>query len=227
MSTSATSVRKRGRPARSDSPQDRESGAERLLTVATSAFASRGYAGTSVRTIAAAAQVDPALVIHQFGSKAGLWHAAVDAVATKLLAALGPVRLIASEGTSRVADTLTAMVGHLVDTSCDTPLIAQFVLTELAQQDARSDYVFEKLVKPVHDLLVPLIAAIEREDGADIDPDLAFIAFNGAIVTAVASRPFILRMSDAARSETYFRAQLKRTVIAQLLPQSGKCDHVL
>jgi hypothetical protein len=82
-------------------------------------------------------------------------------------------------------------------------------------------------VKPVHDLLVPLITAVERDDGADIDPDLAFITFNGAIVTAIASRPFMLRMSDAVRSETYFRAQLKRTVIAQLLPQSGKCHHVL
>jgi AcrR family transcriptional regulator len=222
MGATSLSVRKRGRPRRSDKLDDQESGAERLLAVAMAAFASRGYAGTSVRTIAAAAQVDPALVIHQFGSKADLWHAAVDAVAAQLLAALGPVRLIASEGVSKAAETLAAMVGHLVDTSCDTPLIAQFVLTELAQQDARSDYVFEKLVKPVHDLLAPLIAAVEREDGADIDPDLAFIAFNGAIVTAVVSRPFIIRMSEAARSEAHFREQLKRTVIAQLLPPVRK-----
>lgn len=227
MNATTAPVRKRGRPRRTDHSQDRESGAERLLSVAMAAFASRGYAGTSVRTIAAAAQVDPALIVHQFGSKADLWHAAVDAVAAKLLAALGPVRLIASEGTSRAAETLASTVGHLVDTTCDTPLIAQFVLTELAQQDARSDYVFEKLVKPVHDLLIPLIASVERHDGANIDPDIAFIAFNGAIVTAVASRPFIIRMSDAARSETHFREQLKRTVLAQLLPQSGKSDHVL
>ena len=222
MSTASASPRKRGRPARSDASRSRETGAERLLTVAMTAFASRGYAGTSLRAVAAAAQVDPALIVHQFGSKTNLWHAAVDAVAAKLLAALGPVRLIASGGTSRAAETLAATVGHLVDTTCDTPLIAQFVLTELAQQDARSDYVFEKLVKPVHDLLIPLIAAVEREDGTRIDPDIAFIAFNGAIVTAVASRPFIVRMSDAARSESHFREQLKRIVIAQLLPHRQK-----
>lgn len=222
MSTAISSPRKRGRPALTDAGRSRKSGAERLLAVAMAAFASRGYAGTSVRAIAAAAQVDPALIVHQFGSKADLWHAAVDAVATKLLAALGPVRLIASEGASQAAQTLTATVDHLVDTACDTPLIAQFVLTELAQQDARSDIVFEKLVKPVHDLLVPLITAVEREDGIDIDPDIAFIAFNGAIVTAVASRPFIVRMSGAARSETHFREHLKRTIIAQLLPAVRK-----
>lgn len=40
---------------------------------ATALFAERGYAGTSVRDIASAAGVDPALVIRYFGSKEGLF----------------------------------------------------------------------------------------------------------------------------------------------------------
>ena len=47
-----------------------------ILTVARRRFASRGYDATSVRDIATAANVDPALVIHYFGTKEGLFVAA-------------------------------------------------------------------------------------------------------------------------------------------------------
>jgi AcrR family transcriptional regulator len=47
-----------------------------ILAVARRRFASRGYDATSVRDIATAANVDPALVIHYFGTKEGLFVAA-------------------------------------------------------------------------------------------------------------------------------------------------------
>ncbi|HEX8006713.1 MAG TPA: TetR family transcriptional regulator [Trebonia sp.] len=47
-----------------------------ILTVARRRFATRGYDATSLRGIATEAQVDPALVIHYFGSKEGLFVAA-------------------------------------------------------------------------------------------------------------------------------------------------------
>jgi AcrR family transcriptional regulator len=50
---------------------------ELILEVARRRFAAGGYAATSVRAIAAEAGVDPAAVLHFFGSKAGLFAAAV------------------------------------------------------------------------------------------------------------------------------------------------------
>ena len=47
-----------------------------ILTVARRRFATRGYDATSLRGIATEAQVDPALVIHYFGTKEGLFVAA-------------------------------------------------------------------------------------------------------------------------------------------------------
>jgi AcrR family transcriptional regulator len=47
-----------------------------ILAVARRRFASRGYDATSVRDIATSANVDPALVIHYFGTKEGLFVAA-------------------------------------------------------------------------------------------------------------------------------------------------------
>ena len=52
--------------------------AARILTAAREAFADTGYAGTTIRSVARAADVDPALVYHYFGSKEALLDAATD-----------------------------------------------------------------------------------------------------------------------------------------------------
>jgi AcrR family transcriptional regulator len=51
---------------------------EAILAAAREAFARHGYAGASVRRIAAAAGVDPALVHHYFGTKDDLFAAALE-----------------------------------------------------------------------------------------------------------------------------------------------------
>lgn len=53
---------------------------ERILAAAASAFAAHGAAGTSIRAVARAAGVSPALVMHHFGSKDGLREACDEAV---------------------------------------------------------------------------------------------------------------------------------------------------
>jgi AcrR family transcriptional regulator len=50
--------------------------AARILEVAREQFAHHGWAGTTLRAIARAADVDPALIYHYFGSKEGLLDAA-------------------------------------------------------------------------------------------------------------------------------------------------------
>jgi AcrR family transcriptional regulator len=49
-----------------------------ILEAARVAFAACGYDGSSLRAIAAAAGVDPALLIYYFNTKEGLFHAVVD-----------------------------------------------------------------------------------------------------------------------------------------------------
>jgi AcrR family transcriptional regulator len=52
---------------------------EAILVAARDTFAERGYDAASIRTIAAAAEVDPALVHHYFGTKDQLFLAAMRA----------------------------------------------------------------------------------------------------------------------------------------------------
>src|SRR5438067_12616441 len=51
---------------------------EKILAAARSRFGQEGYDGTTIRGIAAGAGVDPALVPHYFGSKEGVFLAAVE-----------------------------------------------------------------------------------------------------------------------------------------------------
>ena len=69
--------RRRGRPSRTD--EDSGPGArERILESARTQFAERGYDKASVRGIAKAAGVDPALVHHYFGTKDEVFAAAIE-----------------------------------------------------------------------------------------------------------------------------------------------------
>jgi AcrR family transcriptional regulator len=51
---------------------------EKILAAARTHFAKAGYEGATIRAIAAAAAVDPALVLHYFDSKEGVFVAAME-----------------------------------------------------------------------------------------------------------------------------------------------------
>ncbi|WP_277395312.1 TetR family transcriptional regulator [Nocardioides sp. zg-1228] len=69
-------------PAASRSARGRRPGAPdtraEVLSAARASFAEKGFRGTTIRAVAAAAGVDPALVHHYFGSKDDLFVAALE-----------------------------------------------------------------------------------------------------------------------------------------------------
>jgi AcrR family transcriptional regulator len=68
-------------PKRSITPGPRDERgvlAGRIVAAARDEFAAHGWAGTTIRAVARAADVDPALVYHYFGSKEGLLDAATN-----------------------------------------------------------------------------------------------------------------------------------------------------
>ncbi|MGP3946986.1 MULTISPECIES: TetR/AcrR family transcriptional regulator [Streptomyces] len=82
----ATGPRKRGRPART-SVSDGPGARDRILAAARNEFAERGYDKTSIRGIAKAAEVDPALVHHYFGTKEQVFEAAIELIFAPAMAA--------------------------------------------------------------------------------------------------------------------------------------------
>jgi AcrR family transcriptional regulator len=108
-------ARARGRPVG-------DSGArEAILDAARRQFSDRGYRRTTLRTVADRAGVDPRLVLHYFGSKAGLFQASVVLpVDPEQIAADVFVR--GSEGIGRRA--AERLVGVLEDDATRQGLIA-------------------------------------------------------------------------------------------------------
>jgi AcrR family transcriptional regulator len=94
--------RSRGTGRRPGNPDTRDG----VLAAARATFAERGYDGASIRVIAAAAGVDPALVHHYFGSKEKLFLAAVEAPGDpdELLPA------VLAGGTAELGENLLRMV---------------------------------------------------------------------------------------------------------------------
>ena len=86
----AAAPRRRGRPSRTDTA-DAPAARDRILAAAREEFAERGYEKTSVRGIAKAADVDPALVHHYFGTKEQVFEASIEVAAGPLLNAPGSI----------------------------------------------------------------------------------------------------------------------------------------
>jgi AcrR family transcriptional regulator len=113
---------------RSGTPDTREA----ILTAARRRFATRGYDATSLRGIAAEAKVDPALVIHYFGTKEGLFVAA-----TGLPAGLSV--LFGSLATLPAEDRVPALVRgylHVVDSDKSRNAILALVRSAVSNDKA-------------------------------------------------------------------------------------------
>jgi AcrR family transcriptional regulator len=103
-----------------------------ILAAARRGFAARGYDATSLRSIATAANVDPALVIHYFGSKEGLFIAA-----TGLPADLpGLFRSLATLPPQDFVQALVLGYLHLVDSDASRNAIIALVRSAVSNDKA-------------------------------------------------------------------------------------------
>jgi AcrR family transcriptional regulator len=91
------------------------------LTHAREQFSRRGYANTSLRSIAEAAGVDPALIAHFFGSKRGLFEAAIEVPLSPDTPALAEFRSSQGDPVERLAVMYVKL--------WDTPGVAQALST--------------------------------------------------------------------------------------------------
>jgi AcrR family transcriptional regulator len=85
-----TTNTERRRPGRPPGPSDTR---ERILTSARELFARNGIDKTSIRAIAAAANVDPALVHHYYGTKTELFAAAIQ-IPIDPMQVIGPLQQV-------------------------------------------------------------------------------------------------------------------------------------
>lgn len=112
-----TANTERKRPGRPPGPSDTR---ERILASARELFARNGIDKTSIRAIAAAADVDPALVHHYFGTKTQLFAAAIH-IPIDPMQVIGPLQQVPVE---EIGHTLPSLLLPLWDSELGKGFIA-------------------------------------------------------------------------------------------------------
>ncbi len=175
---SRRSRRRPGRPARARPGAPRDEVRERLLRVAQELFAERGYAAVSVRALARAAHVSPAMIAYYFRDKSGLLDAVVDDVFERLLAQL---RELAGAAPG-AADAPERVIRLYLETFGREPWLPSFLVREVLGGDAKRRARFvERFPRRLLPVVLPLLRR-EAASGhlrADLDPVLSVLSVAG------------------------------------------------
>jgi TetR/AcrR family transcriptional regulator len=152
------SARKRtGRPKAQDAPVT----LEQILDAAFRAFATYGYDGVAVRTLNRELGVSHNLIHQRFGSKLGLWYAAVDRAfgqqVTELATAFDPTL-------ADPLDQLNHAIRRFVHYNADRPELLGMMNIEGRVAGERLDYIYDNYIAPA---LAPLGRLLEhlRKEG--------------------------------------------------------------
>jgi TetR/AcrR family transcriptional regulator len=135
-----------GRPRTEDAPVTREE----ILDAAFRAFATYGYDGVAVRTLNRELGVSHNLIHQRFGSKQGLWYAAVDRAfsqqVTELATSFDPTL-------TDPLDQLNHAIRRFVRYSAERPELLGLMNIEARVDSERLDYIYDNYVAPA---LAPL-----------------------------------------------------------------------
>lgn len=186
----ARSPRRPGRP----SPARRTDVRQRLLKAASQLFARRGYGAVSLREIARAADVTPAMVHYYFGDKRGLYEAMLEWAWARILTRVKKV--------SGIGELVDAVARILAAEPWIAPLVVRQVLTQGGPFQER--FVADYASKMAH--LVPALVEAEKRAGrlrADLDPRLAMLSMLGMTVFPFVARPVIERVFELRYDETF------------------------
>jgi len=157
-----------------------------MLAAALRAFATHGYDGVSVNALGRELGVSHNLLHQRFGSKDGLWYAAVDrgfgAMLSELAGAVDPTL-------SDPLDQLRLVIRRFLEISAERPEVLGLMNIEGRESTERLTYLFEHYIDPITAPIGRLLDHLASE--GRIRP-VSGRAFH-FLVTHGAAAPFTLR----------------------------------
>jgi AcrR family transcriptional regulator len=122
-----------------------------------SSFANFGFRAATLRSIAAAAGVDPALAIHRFGSKEALWKAVIERQTQYLMPYIGRFKDLQSQTTAPIRTRIETAFRLLVDAAFGEPECGLLLSRISAERGEHLDMLVETLLRPFYDAFLPLL----------------------------------------------------------------------
>jgi AcrR family transcriptional regulator len=202
---------RRRRPGRP--PADQANLRERLLDAAVECFTTTSIAATSLRSIAVAAGVTPAMVHYYFGSKERLLEAFItERILPEIATLAASVRAAGEDPRALIAAFVRGLHAAVVRRPW---LPALWIREVIGEHGALREMLFEHVAERVPRVLVQRFAALQKEGAvsADLDPRLLVVSLVGLTLFPLAAQPIWRRLLDAHDVDV---AALERHTLALL-----------
>ncbi len=170
-----TTTKRRGRPRADDAP----AALPDILSKALKMFAAHGFDGTSVAELNRELGVSHNLIHQRFGSKEGLWHAAVDAAFAEVAE---QVTIDAALAETDLLEAVRRAVRQFLVFHAHHPELLRLVTVEGANPSPRLTHLYEAHVQPIYArLTAPLKTLVDTGvlSSADVR-SLHFLVAHGA-----------------------------------------------
>lgn len=189
---------------------------ERFIEAATSAFAERGFYGTSIAAIADALPYTKQALLHHFGSKEKLYAEVLKRISDRLMLEMERFGANASDPQRRLEDTFTGFYRSALEHPDDT----QLLMRELLDNKRRARVSRTWYLKP---FLESLTARVRDASPSGFRTKQAALAFAyqvlGAITYYVVSGSTLKQMfgkAEYTKLQSRYEAELRALIAARL-----------
>ncbi|MBU6417502.1 MAG: TetR/AcrR family transcriptional regulator [Xanthomonadaceae bacterium] len=170
---------------------------EGLIDAAIAEFIRTGIRATSLRVVAEAAGVTPAMLHYYFGDKRQLILAVVE---ERLLPALAPMRAGIEAGGSNPVELANLFVNGVGGMVAAHPWLPPLWIREvLCEGGALREHMFKRAIPQLPQLLAQRFAAAQAQGrlAPDLDPRLMVVSLVGLTLFPAAGAPIWRQMFDA------------------------------
>ncbi|MEX1236886.1 MAG: TetR family transcriptional regulator, partial [Pseudomonadales bacterium] len=178
-------TRKPGRPRQADNAQDAKTA---LLLAASKLFAARGADAVSVREVAEAAGVSPAMINYYFRNKKGLMRAVLERGLDRVLA------VVAEVAGQHDEPVTAAFIDHYIRALNADPSLPQLMVREvLSGNPSYQKVIAERFVRKAIEMMPPRIAEdiTAGQLRRDLDPRLTMLSLVGMCVFPFIAAPLL------------------------------------
>jgi AcrR family transcriptional regulator len=173
-------------------------------------FAEQGFDGTSLRQVAEAADVTPAMVAYYFKDKAGLLEAVVRECLQTMLSV---IRAVVAEESDE--DFVPRLIGRYLKTTINAPWIPQIIIREVISKDTPLRLLFIEEFAAHVAVLVPERVMAEIQAGklrSELDPVFVILSVLGMCLFPFIAHPVLGPLLGFELDEDFGEAYGKHAV---------------
>jgi AcrR family transcriptional regulator len=233
MTTTAKSRKTRVRRLPGRPGKDEPDGALLLRKSAQTVFANHGFKAATLRKIAASAGVDPALVIHRFGSKEALWNAVIERQALYLAPFVADLKHLQGQTKIPIRTRIEAAFRQMVEITFGEPECGMLIGQISSERGKKLDMLVERLLRPAFNAMYPLLVEATEAGviGAQRLETLYFMILN-AVTMSVSYRHVLGYFNDSFQDMDRLKEEMTQFLVvnflqapsADVLEKRGPCN---